>query len=370
MKAIRPVCRLALIAAVFSMAHDPSSAAPSAPSYSVHDLGTLRGGFQTVASGINNDGVVSGSASTGLSRDMEGPYHPFLFVHGRVEDLGLAPGQIWGSAGRINDRNQFVCYQYVELGGKATPFLYSDGRFHNLYELFGNSNALPATINNRGGFVGSEFVSATRQWVAFVYTNGVLTQLATLVPGAGSFAIDINDAGVIVGYANLNATFERPFRAVMFADGQAIDLGVVPGLESSSASRINQRGHILGNSISFTTERSRGFLYRDGQMVDIGVLPGDTDCVAIDFNNSDEIVGTSYHISGGGYVFHPVLYNADGVWDLQTLIPGRSEWVFQAAAGINDRGQILLVGQRDFGPQRTLLLTPHSPGGASPGLRR
>jgi hypothetical protein len=41
---------------------------------------------------------------------------------------------------------------------------------------------------------------------------------------------------------------------------------------------------------------------------------------------------------------------------------GRENWLNEEnfeRIRINDRGQIVMVGQQDFGPQRTLLLTPH-----------
>src|SRR5262245_66620157 len=104
---------------------------PQPPRYSVHDLGTLHGGFSTVARSINNSGHVAGSAtSAGGGSNVEGPYHPFLFTHGRIQDLGLLPGYDWGSTERINDRGQILVYQYV-LGAPGffqlpTPFLYTD----------------------------------------------------------------------------------------------------------------------------------------------------------------------------------------------------------------------------------------------------
>ena len=338
----------------------------SPPRYKVRDLGTLHPGLQTVAVSINNAGDVTGLATTAdPGGKMEGPIHPFLFTRGHIQDLGVLPGYDWAIAGRINDRDQILINQYLfnspTVFHLPTTFLYTEGRMLNLNELIGDPYAGIGGINNLGAIVGSIQTPGTNMYVAFIYTNGVLTRLDSLIPGGSSVAAEINDAGEIVGYA---AALEGPFsltvsHAVIFSNGQITDLGVLPGLDASSADHINRLGHVLGNCYAATSERSRGFLYRDGQMIDIGVLPGDTDSLAHDFNNFDQIVGTSYRIENGGYVFHPVLYADNVIWDLQALLALQPGWMFQAAVGINDQGEILLVGQQNNGPQRTLLLTPH-----------
>jgi probable HAF family extracellular repeat protein len=297
---------------------------------------------------------------------MEGSYHPFLFTHGRIQDLGVLQGYDGGVGGRINDRGQILINQYLfnspTVIHRPTTFLYTDGRMLNLNELIGDPYAGVGAINNHGAIVGSIQTPGTNMYVAFIYTNGVLTRLDSLIPGGSSVALDINDAGEIAGYA---AALEGLFslnlsHAVIFSNGQITDLAVLPGLDASSAHHINRLGHVLGNCFSRATEHTRGFLYRDGHMIDVGVLPGDTDSLVIDFNNLGQIVGTSYRIENGGYVVHPVLYTDNAIWEIQTLLAVQRGWMFQAAVGINDQGQILVVvGQQDTGFQRTLLLTPH-----------
>jgi probable HAF family extracellular repeat protein len=352
---------LALLLLLSNLTPEPR-AAGAAPRYSVRDLGTFHPGFQTVAAGINNSGAIAGQASTAdPGGKAEGPYHPFLFTHGQIQDLGLLPGFDWGTAVRINDRGQILVYQYTFSPPDAflpTFFLYTEGRMINLGELIGDPNAGPISINNHDAIVGTVGTPGTNAYTAFIYTNGVLTRLGGLVPGGNSYAADINDSGDIVGWADSVAGSFYSFHAVLFSNGQITDLGVHAGLEASSAYRINRFGHVMGNSQTATPERTRGFLYRDGHMTDIGALPGDRDSLALDFNNFDQIVGTSWRIENDAYVFRPFVYINGAIWEIQTLIPPQPGWTLQAAVGINDAGQILVVAATKLGFQRTWLLTP------------
>ena len=57
--------------------------------YTVTDLGTL-GGIQTIASGINQAGDVTGSANLTCDACYS---HAFLYKNGKLHDLGTLPGQ-------------------------------------------------------------------------------------------------------------------------------------------------------------------------------------------------------------------------------------------------------------------------------------
>ena len=120
------------------------------------------------------------------------------------------------------------------------------------------------------------------------------------------------DAGEVVGFAHLGRTANDLFHAVIFTDGRAVDLGVSPGFESSSAERINQQGHILGNSTLRTPERTRAFIYRDGRMISLN-------------HRLDPVTGAG--------------------------------WRLRAATGINERGDIVGWGHRGTAA-RLFLLTP------------
>ena len=70
---------------------------------SITDLGTLPGGDESEARGINARGQV-----VGFSETASGEFHAFLWEDGRMTDLGTLPGGTSSSAFGINSRGQVV----------------------------------------------------------------------------------------------------------------------------------------------------------------------------------------------------------------------------------------------------------------------
>src|SRR5271156_1870621 len=80
--------------------------------FTIKDLGTLPGGYSSVATGINDRGQVVVYSFTA-----SGPEHAFLFEDGVMTDLGTLPGGSVSSAFAINDRGQVVGYADIPSGG-------------------------------------------------------------------------------------------------------------------------------------------------------------------------------------------------------------------------------------------------------------
>src|SRR5438270_209497 len=135
----------------------------AATNYRITDLGTLAGGTQSVAHGVNSLGWVVGTADTA-----DGNFHAFLATGGPLLDLGTLGGKTSTSAGVVQD--------LLTLGGR-------------------NSSA--TGINAAGQVVGNSDVSGGAIH-AFLHTGGGLQDLGTL-GGRNSFAKAINSAGQIVG---------------------------------------------------------------------------------------------------------------------------------------------------------------------------
>lgn len=365
MNIIRPFSGAVL--AVSSLLLDAAAVAEHRPPahYLVRDLGTLPGGHEMVGSDINNLGQITGVATVPNSDDggQGERYHNFLYQWGRLRDLPLLPGYTWGLAGgRINDQGEIIAYQSIDGFAFITPVLYTKGKVIDLSLTFG-SNAYPSVINNRGVIFGSIHPPGSNVFNAFTFRDGVMTYLGALVPGGESDGWDINDSGDAIGWSTVAPGRPGIYHPVRFSNGEVIDLGVLPGMESGGAARINRVGHIIGNCFSHDYEPTRGFLHRDGALIDIGTLRGDTDSLALGFNNRDHIVGISSRLQPVGeelwLVERAMLYAEGRMWDLNTLIPRHSGWKLKSAMAINDEGQIIAVG--DFkveGHQRTCLLTP------------
>jgi probable HAF family extracellular repeat protein len=152
------------------------------------DLGTLGGNFSE-GLGINNRGEIVG----GSNLTADAPLHLFLF-HGAMRDLGTLNGNSTeGSA--INDHGQIIG-SAAQIG-----FLFSHGNFHLLPTLNGGTYSLPGGINNWGAVVGSSDVSGGGPSHAFLYDDGELIDLNNIVEPSLPLltsASAINDKGQIV----------------------------------------------------------------------------------------------------------------------------------------------------------------------------
>jgi probable HAF family extracellular repeat protein len=104
-----------------------------------------------------------------------------------------------------------------------------------------------------------------------------------------SFLSAINDRNEAVGWSQLAGSDSE--HAVLWQDGQLVDLGVLPGFHTSVAIGINDHGQIVGGSRELDRFTTRATLWDRGQIIDISP-PGATDCGAIDINNRGDIVGS------------------------------------------------------------------------------
>ena len=86
---ILPICRAA-------------AAEASTPSYTIVDLGTL-GGKNCTAFALNNHSQIVGGSQTA-----SGITHAFIWDHGKMEDLGVLPGDKTSVAYALNDKGQAV----------------------------------------------------------------------------------------------------------------------------------------------------------------------------------------------------------------------------------------------------------------------
>jgi probable HAF family extracellular repeat protein len=193
---------------------------------------------------------------------------------------------------------------------------------------------------------------------SFESRNGHMTDLGAL-PGNNSSAVfEVNGNGVGVGMSETATT--DPYtgwpadHAVMFKNGQVIDLGTLPGGYESQANDINDRGQVSGFASNAIPDpyslfgwgtQSRSFIWQNNRLQDIGTLGG-PDAVSTTLNNSGQITGQSYANSTanpatGIPTLDPFLWQNGRMQDLGTLggTVGFANW-------LNDAGQV--VGTSDL----------------------
>ena len=242
-------------------------------------------------------------------------------------------------------------------------------------------------MNNHGDVVGR-----TRTGRAFVNRDGVMQELLIGdTPHFSGGAVGINDSGQIVGVSTSKDSFNRAF---LYEDGSMRDLGALPGLTSSEAKAINNRGQVVGNSRNraFLWEENTGmteigwlddsipsssaeainnvgevvgrsfirvngqtflraYLWRRGQMEELPPLPGDQFSEAYDVNDSGQVVGIS--LGCNPYCsMRPVLWDGDDIIELGG-IDGASAG-FNKATGINNRGQVVGISDLEGSPGTSL----------------
>ncbi len=199
---------------------------------------------------------------------------------------------------------------------------------------------LAAALGSGLGFVS--LVSAQQVSSYIVDSNGKgLAELGTL-GGGGSLAYDINDAGQVVGWST--AEVMGPGHAFITGpDGVRMTALGRLGSGSSYASGINDAGQVVGSSDT-ATGWSHAFITGPNGvgMTDLGTLGGDSSH-ALGINDAGQVVGWSHTAAGDQHAFITGP-NGIGMTDLNSLVSLPGGGVLTEARGINNLGQVAVIG--------------------------
>ena len=251
------------------------------------DLGTL-GGEESGANGINDRGWVVGAAATGGSA-----VHAFLWRDGRMLDLGTLGGE-FSEAMEVNNRGVVVGNSET-ASGLLRPFVWYRGVMREL-NVAGGITSFATAINARGQVTGAIIQPGGVETEAYRWDRGSTTLLGTLPADfRSSVGRDINDHGLVVGSS---LSLSGASHAVLWRDRRIVDLGTLGGA-LSEAEGVNNRGWVVG--ASDTGDGSHAFLWRKGQMTDLGTLLGFGFSSAAAVNERGVIVGTSLSETGLGH---------------------------------------------------------------------
>ena len=168
--------------------------------------------------------------------------------------------------------------------------------------------------------------------------------------GASSCALAINERGRVVGWAE---TPDGARHAVLWEEGRALDLGVLPGCTRSEAWDINDDGLIVGIASTDAHGAERAFAWHDGRMDELpGLAAPKGGASASAVNNLGQIVGGSLTGSAPSIPdYHAVQWEDDRVIDLDALPEG----VESHAWDLNDSGQVAGVAQTGDGVDRAVM---------------
>jgi probable HAF family extracellular repeat protein len=334
--------------------------------YTITDLGVLKGDNESSGFWINNLGDVVGCSDT---QTVEGypctglvaGQHGFYWSKSRgMKDLGtLSGGTVSGATG-LNDSGTVVGYSNIK-GQPATNFVAfqwtSAGGMINLGTLSGGSSSAAFEINSAGVVAGDSFLS-NGVVDATSWTNKKIKKLGALPKAIFTAGLDVNDNGDIVGESVFG--YGPPFTSHGFLwNGSTMkDLGTLPGGVTSMANSINSSGVIVGQSDGTSTKKHwHAVLWNtSGKIQDLGVLPGGNYSMAFGVNDSNVVVGYGNLSNNAAHAM--VWTSPAGMQDLNSLIPSTSGWVLINANAINNVGQVTGYGTKG-GHNHAFLLTPH-----------
>ena len=318
---------------------------------------------------INNNSVVVGTLERSYDCGFNGcqtEFLPYSFQAGvftdlrpLAADLSLNLSHVLGLG--ISNHNQIASCTLIPRSGYVAVLL-RDGAVMFLQEPVEPRafHSCAAAVNDFGqvagttsGVAGTTSGSAGPR--AFLYSDGVMLDLGVPPGRSNTKARDLNNLGQVVGVADEFGFTQG--RAFLYSGGQMIDLGaVISTHQQSMANSINDAGQIVGWSGGLDSQRA--FLYSDGQVTFLPYMtaaPHGSEATAI--NNLGQVVGWARLPPSEAVDFRAIHYSNGITRDLNDLIPPGSGWVLKSATDINDRGQIVGVGEKD-GKFMPFLLSP------------
>lgn len=321
----------------------PPAASAHSPRYQVVQVGVAG----SVANDINSSGAVVGNYPFSPTST-----HAFATIGGVTTDLGTLGGPD-SYAAAINDSNVIVGTA-INSDGYRRAFRYQAGTMVDLGTLGGN-NSGAGDINNRGDIAGSadDGPDSALEGRAFLLKPGSsMHDLGRIeVPDAEgtSAALGLNELRQVVGGSVVGPYTppESMYHAFLYKCEEMLDLGTLGG-QYSLARAINERTQVVGVTSTPEFRVSRAFLWYRGEMRSLGTLPGGDFSSATDINDHGHVVGYATLAGIGGSTGPQVgfLYAGGKMRDLNTLIDRGSGWSVVNAEGINNRGQIAATGCR------------------------
>jgi len=328
------------------------------------DLGTLRGGMNSVANVVNNNDVAVGSSENAARERVA----VMWTRNGQIVPLGSLGGRL-GFATDINDRGQIV-----GLAANAIPdphgwlgptqthaFLWENGVMRDLGTL-GGPDSGAFFVNQRGQVAGASTTTSTPDPSTgevtvdpFLWQHGRMLDLGTL-GGTNGYANGLNNRGQVVGQSNtIGNTDTHPF---LWDRGRLRDLGTLGG-SSGSANAVNDAGEVAG-AANRADSTLHAFFWKNGVKIDLGTIDGDTCSTAHAMNAKGEVVGTSGDCQGE-FQKHGFLWQRGGrMVDLNAFVPPGSNLTVIDGEWINDRGAISGSGRLPNGDFHAIVLVPCS----------
>ena len=367
---------------------------PSKPeesgTYKIVDIGTL-GGENANALGISNSGAI-----VGVSEDAQGRVRGFIWKNGRMKDVGTLGGTFSVTLG-VNDKDESVGISLLSGDEKIHGFVTQNGKMRDFGRL-GLDFSVASGINNSGIAIGTA-LTQDGDPKAVLWKDGKLKPAVTLKDFPATVGCAINDSGslAIIGFNEGENAF-----GFLVQNGKAQLLPSVSKGGSVFTDAINADSVVGGECFRYVGETFEcvATLWKKGRPEALPLLEG-YPCTVLDaINAKGDAVGVAYspteedcgegsrlrlrfsmlkhslataedqsikmlNLEDAQYLLslnkseipHAFLYRNGKTVDLNKVVSNGAGWIFIEATGINDRGDITVIGIK--GRQvRAVVLTP------------
>lgn len=204
------------------------------------DIGTLPGASAASAEDMSSDGSVIVGGAFFTSPEETARAHRWT-SSGGMEDLGVLPGGFASIASGVSGDGNIVTGYSFDMDFNTTAFRWtSAGGMQSIGTLPGGVSSQSRRVSRDGGtIIGVGDTPDGERGFAWTQSGG-MQSLDLLLPGDGrTSAWGVNANGtVIVGNSGTNA--------VIWTNGVAQDIGILPGAESAIAFTVSDDGSIVG----------------------------------------------------------------------------------------------------------------------------
>jgi probable HAF family extracellular repeat protein len=351
------------------------------------DLGALPklAGLSSASTWISTNGLIAGFSENGEVDPFTGgpSVHGVLWKEGEIKDLGTLKGGFESVATAVNARGEIVGFannstpdpdSLVGFGSQTRAVVWRNGKIHDLGTL-GGSDAVALYINDWGQIAGQSYTSSSippptpsctdfpLTLHGFYWTDGKMVDLQTL-GGNCTFAYALNNRGQIVGQSTLVG--DHTSHPYLWEKGKMRDLGGLGG-DYGFAVWLNEAGEVVGTATGPSEQALLAFLWKDGAMSNLGTLAGNSCSAANAINSKGQIVGGSgfravpFFPACTDTVEHAVLWEDGHIYDLNFVLTTKSDLILNEATFINGHGEITGFGTTTTGDTHAFVLIPCVP---------
>lgn len=339
--------KVSVVGVILCATAAPDALAGEPPSYTVRSLGQSNFGL-AFGNDINDRGDVAGELD--FRQDLGLARHAIVWpAQGGMIDLTQDELYLLATAEGISNSGTVVGNYTTDGSIPSGSFRWSNGTFESI-PVFAPGQVRVQSVDERGQFVGramnKEFLTPAVVWDSLLRHRDL-----PMDDARAALAHDINGWGQIAGTVTVSYTPPTNNAFLWNPSGDFIDLGGLPGLNTTRAHALNNRGEVVGYSGNPFDDHAFYWTEATG-MLDLGNLGIAFGASASDINDAGVIVGYTYR--GDGRV--AAVWHDMEIYDLNTLVetPG---WRLGEARGINEQGQI--VGDGRFNNRyHAVIVTP------------